>query len=341
MSRLIGAQKSQIESGQINFFVTILFKTSYVTGYPLSYILGNENLDEDFELPSLNLENDDRKKEYIDKSKKVLIYLIKHEMLHQGISIQQLAVKTKLTKSYLYNLLKYKENVSLKYLILLKIVEDGFGIQLQDFFSGKNSTHLTFEELIDQFDTIDFDIFQNNIADNNENDNIISYYTESMTNKLLKLLEMLKEVPHPEGLRALTREFKEHKSHLIRIVKLLRVAHVFNTTPLELLEHRDLSSLKPINLERLSDQKIQDALDTLAENIQMEMEASRISVYDLQVSLGMSNPHNLYPLLNARTTSTYYKFIQISKGIYDIKKDNEEFLVFLKHLLRNISTLSH
>ena len=297
---LTGVQKDQVESGQMNFFITLLFKTSYVTGYPVSYIIGDENLGDNFELPSLNLENDARKKEYIDKSKKVLMYLIKHEMLHQGLSIQQLAIKANLTKRFLHKLFKRNENINLKYLNLLKIVEDGFGIQLQDFFAGKNSTHLTFEELIDQFDTIDFDILQDDMTNNDNSDDIVSYYTQDMTNKLLKLLETLKETSYSENLRALTREFKEHRGYHIRIVKLLRVAHAFNTTPLELLEHRDLSSLKPINLERLSDQKIQDALDTLAENIQNEMNVSHISLNDLEIRLNLLGSKTLKPLLNGK-----------------------------------------
>ena len=235
---LIGFQKDQIESGQINFFVTLLFKTSYVTGYPVSYLIGDEYLADDFELPDLNLENNTNKKDYIDKSKKILIYLIKHEMIHQGLSIQQLAIKTNLTKRYLRKLFKRNENINLKYLNLLKIVEKGFNIKLQDFFNGKNSTGLVFEELINQFEAIDFDILKDDMTNNDENDDIVSYYTEDMTKKLSKLLEILK-ANYKGDIEELIGGYRdygnENKIYSIRISKLLRITYIFNITLLDLL----------------------------------------------------------------------------------------------------------
>ena len=97
--------------------------------------------------------------------------------------------------------------------------------------------------------------------------------------------------------------------------------------------------MKPINLERLSDQKIQNALDILASNVQNAMDISHISLNDLQIRINLLGSKTLQPLLDAKTTSTYYKFMQISKGIYDINENNEEFIIFIRSLLRGVSVL--
>ena len=122
---------------------------------------------------------------------------------------------------------------------------------------------------------------------------------------------------------------------MFRIVLLLRLAHVFNMSLSQLLlDDIDFFVLKPVNLERLSERKIREALNILAENIKEEMEISNISLHDLEVRI--LDIRQLESILNSEIFVTYYKLAYICDMLWD---DEEDPVSLLRRLLKGVSTL--
>ena len=188
--KLIGFNKNAKPLDQLRPSITLFIKASYVTRYPLSYFFtDNDNLNNNIDLPDIRTDKGVHRQEYIRKAKKVLFYLIKSEIIYKGLSLQQFAINSNLSMSYLRYFFEREKGVGLSYLTLLNMVEKGLGIKLENFLQGENSIQLNFEQLIDQFDTIDF----NNIGViSSKYTGIVNIYMEYLDNRLPRILESLK-----------------------------------------------------------------------------------------------------------------------------------------------------
>ena len=334
---LTGLQISEL--GQRNFNFSAVVRGGYATRYPIANIISGDLHGDKPELP-VRVEKDNNWNDHIEKAKRVLIYLIKYEMIERGLTIQELAQKSGLYEPTVQNVLE-KRSGDLKILTLLKIVEDGLGIPLADFLAGQNSTGLSFESAIEQFDSLNLDIE----VQKHEQDDIIENHLNHVRNRITETRDVLiasgLSRSKVEGLtnsnfKAYFIEGKWPQDNYIRLQILLRIAHIFNLSLLEFLFHEDISSLQPVNLERLSNDAVQNALNTLSENIQAEMITASMSLSDLKVQTGVRLLADLDPVLNGEVTATYYRFVQICRALL---KPNEDPFTPIERLLRGVSTV--
>ena len=104
---------------------------------------------------------------------------------------------------------------------------------------------------------------------------------------------------------------------------MLRLIYVFDISLPQLLGHEDISSLQPVNLERLPDTTVQNALYALSQNIQREMQTSNISLSNLLFRMHSDDVRliRLEPILNGHVNATYRKFVYVCKGLLRPKED--------------------
>ena len=337
---LTGLQISEL--GQRNFNFSAVVRAGYVTRYSIASIISGEDLHENKPELSVRTEKNEDWNDHIEKAKRVLIYLIKYEMIERRLTIQELAQKSRLYEPTVQNVLE-KRSGDLKILTLLKIVADGLGIPLADFLADQNSTGLSFESAIEQFDSLNLDIE----VQKHEQDDIIENHLNHIRNRIAETRDVLiasgLSRSKVEGLtnsnfKTYFIEGKWPQDNYIRLQILLRIAHIFNLSLLEFLFHEDISSLQPVNLERLSNDAVQNALNTLSENIQAEMITASMSLSDLKVQTGVRLLADLERVLNGEVTATYYRLAQICGAL--LKSDEEDPFAILQDLLRGVSTVS-
>ena len=312
-----------------------MVRAGYVTRYSIANIISGNLHGDKSDLP-VRVEKDNNWNDHIDKGKKVLIYLIQRQMADEGLTVQRLARQSGLYVPTIQKL--FEKGGNLRILTLLKIVEDGFGIPLAGFLAGQNSADLSFEEAIEQFDSLNFDIEVKEF----EQDDIIEKYLNRVKTRITRAVDTLtasnlsrRKRKELIGETYFMKETLSQESD-VRIKTLLRIAHVFNLGLLEFLFHEDISSLQPVNLERLPDEAVQIALNTLSENIQVEMMNTGISLHDLQVQTGVRFLNGLERVLNGEITATYYRFVQIFRALL---KSDEDSADLMRRLLRGVSTV--
>ena len=137
-------------------YFSLIIKVSHITRHSVKDIISGNISQDTNVLSGLTRKKEGSRDMYIDKAKKVILYLIKLEIKQQKISIQELAEKSQVPMTTIQSLLTYNQN--LRYFTLFKIVEDGFGIPLANFLEYENEAFSSLEELIEEFNTIDFDV---------------------------------------------------------------------------------------------------------------------------------------------------------------------------------------
>ena len=334
--------RDTLKTKPINFYMSSLIATHYVTRYSVPDVIAKRLLTEEdaAQLPEVRTVRDDDMKAYIDKSSIVIAYLVKSQMQHLGLSIRSLSLKAGVFYKTIYEFLRRKK--SLMYLNLLKIVEDGFEIPLEDFLAGDNVTSLSLEQLIEQFDSFNFDgldILIEHIVYNNT-DEVYRKYVESFNTRTSEISNTMRATNIPFKKRRAILGIDHdiwNPTPLTRLATLIRVAHFFNIDlVMLLLTYENLSSLQAVNLERLSNEAIQINLNTLAENIQKEMEIRNLSLDDLHVQSGVNPVHDLEPILNGQMTTTYSQLLNVCRGL--LQPDEDPFAL-LERLLNGVSTL--
>ena len=340
LSSLAFNRKPLSTSHTNNFRISSLIATHYVMRYSISDIIGKRQLTEQqlAMLPEIRLAKDDRQ-EYIDKALRALMYLIKRQMQHIGLSIRSLSLKSGVLIATIYTFFQRKASIS--YLNLLKIVENGFDIPLENFLAGDNVMHLSLEQLIEQFDSLSPDDLNIQVDYLNDTDVDSQVYDNYVTHFKNRLTEITKAIDAASLGRfrsiQLLGQYYKWDTPLMKISTLLITSHVFNVDLATLLiHHEDPSSLKPVNLERLPDEIAQNSLNILAQNIQNEMDARHLTLRDLQLRSGANRLRELEPILNGKVKATYSQLINICKGLLE---PNEDPFVLLQRLLNGVSTI--
>ncbi len=336
------ANRKILSENHTSFRVSSLIATHYVMRYSISDIISKRQLTEEqlAQLPEIRLTRDLARKEYIDKALSALIYLIKRQMQHIGLSIRSLSLKSGVLVATIYTF--FQRGNSIFYLNLLKIVENGFEIPLEDFLAGDNMMYLSLEELIEQFDSLnlDLDIQIDYVNDNDVDSQIYDTYVTHFKNRLIEILKAIDAASLSEAYlkQILGFQYRTWKlTPLKKISSLLRIAHLFNVDLATLLfHHKDLSSLRPVNLERLPDGVIQNSLNILAQNIQNEMDTRHLTLRDLHLRSGANGLRQLEAILNGQMTVTYSQLITICQGLLE---PGEDPFALLQRLLNGVSTL--
>ena len=334
--------RKKLSTTYINYRMSSLIATHYIMRYSISDIVGKRQLTEEqlAQLPEIRLVTDDRK-EYVDKALRALMYLIKRQMQHIGLSIRSLSLKSGVLITTIDTF--FQRRNSIFYLTLLKIVEKGFEISLEDFLAGDNVMHLSLEQLIKQFDSLNSDDLNVQIDYTNDTDVDSQIHNNYIAHFKSRLTEIRKAIDTTSlGIVRLKNLLKVQYNRwkftpLMTIATLLRIAHFFNVDLVILLfYHEDLSSLKPVNLEPLPDEVVQNNLNTLSQNIKNEMDARHLTLHDLHLRSGASRLRDLEPILKGQMTATYSQLITICKGLL---QPNEDPFALLQRLLNGVSTL--
>lgn len=214
----------------------------------------------------------------------------------------------------------FEVNSGIEYFNLYKIAEQGFNIPLVDFLEGHNSTDFTLEELIEQFDVIDF-----NAQVSTQEGTIVKTYLGHLRSRVSILLETLANHTNATRIKKLTGiDIKVgFTANWITLRALLRIAHLFDISLSHLLGHEDISSLQPVRLNNLPEASLQESLNTLSQNIQRDMDALNLSLVDLTARINSVNVRSRYleVILNRHTNATYYRLAQICKGLLQPAED--------------------
>lgn len=330
---LIGSGVNELETGRHNFYISTVIKASYVTHYTLSEIINGQNSYIATEaLPDIRSEKTPERQTFIDKTKKVLVYLIKSEMRGLNISLQELSKRSGILLPTIQRYLDTSRDI--QYLNLLKIVEYGFGIPLGNFLGGQNSTGFSIEELIQQFDSINFNV----PIEIRQKDEIIDAYLALITERLSTAIAILNVHFSKNQLKNLTGiNNRDFQARSVSMRLLIVLAHVFNLTLLEFLTYEDLSLITSFNTERLSREDIQKALNILSENMQTELDGVDLSLSDLHIRSGVEKLSQLNPILNGQPSSLFYRLAQICRALL---QPEEDIFAPLWRLLEGVSTLT-
>ena len=267
----------------------------------------------EIELTSKYIKPEDIRKESlsredIQKSYKVLIYLMKVKMVELGLPLKELAIKSGINLQTLKSILLSPAREDLNYLNLLKIVSKGFEMRLTDFLLG-------FEEYIEQFDHIDFDISLPEAT---------TYKSQGVQDTLKHLESRATELINLTGIspwriKHLTgRQNINSQIDFVRIAALLRFVHISGITFPQFAGNEDLRSLinpDHLNLERLPESVVTNALATLSSNIQRKLTDNRMSLSDLQIRMGAFRLTELNPILNGSLTVTTRKAVEVAQEL--------------------------
>ena len=339
----LGFKRRTLSTTYSNFHTSSLIATHYVMRYSISDIIGKRRLTEQqlAMLPEIRLEKTDHRKEYIDKALIALNYLIKRQIQLMGVSIYELSSKSGVLIATIYNFLERKNSIF--YLNLLKIVEKGFEVPLEHFLAGNNVMRLSLEQLIEQFDSLNLDdsnIQIDSPSDTNIDNQVYNNYTAHFRNRMTEIIKAIETTSI--GVARSAQIFGHYyrwkfTPSSMRISALLRIAHFFNVDLATLLiHHEDISSLNPVNLERLPDEVIQNSLNILAQNIQNEMNTRNLTLRDLHLRSGANRSKELEPILNGQMTVTYSQLINICRALL---QPNEDPFALLQRLLNGVSTI--
>ena len=342
--RSLHFKRKKLSETHINFRTSSLIAIHYVMRYSISDIISKRQLTEEqlAQLPEIRLATDHRK-EYIDKALSALMYLIKRQMQHMGLSIRSLSLRSGVLIATIYTF--FQRRNSIFYLNLLKIVENGFEIPLEDFLAGDNVMRFSLEQLIEQFDSLNLDDLNIQVVDylndTDVNTQVYDNYVAHFKNRLPEILKAIDATSlgifHIDYVLQLRHRTLSKATPLIRISTLLRIAHFFNIDLATLLlHHENLSFLRAMNTERLPDELIQNSLNILSQNIQNEIDTRHLTLRDLHLRSGANRLSELEAILNGQMTVTYSQLITICKAL--LQQDEDPF-VLLQHLLNGVSTL--
>ena len=334
---LIRNSKRALQSDQANILFSTLVRVSYITRYSVTDIVNGRISHNNSDLPKVRTQRNSHRDNYISKAKKVLVYMIKHEMRHQELSDQDLLVRSGISDKprFLKN-----DNSNIRYSNLLQIVEFGLGMPLSDFMEGQNSTGLSLEDLIEQFDTIDFDV-----QAPPSRDDVFNGYLEDLGHRILILYGLLEasrlgsvSIKTLTGFKLDFYKNGKLPDKRMTIAALLRLTYLFNMSLLQFLtmNYEDLSSLEVVNRERLPDTTIQNALNTLSNNIQRDMHTLGLSLNDMRIKVDPINtrPRYLEPIFNGHLTASYYRFVQVCKAL---TRPDEDIFFVMQRLLEGVS----
>ena len=293
---------------QHSLLFSSLFKLSDLVHIKMNIFLNPEITLNSKHIKPENVKKQSLLKEDIQKAYKVLIYLIKLKMVELELSIQELAIRSGINFQTLRSILSKYTKEDLNYLNLLKIVVRGLDIKLADFL-------VDLEKYVEQFDHIDFDIsLPQAFSHKSQKVQDILKHLESRATELINLTGLsVWRIKDLTGTRSINSQIDR-----VTIAASLRFVHIFGITFSQFSSNDDLKYLinpERLNLERLPDPVITNALITLSDNIQSALTNASMSLSDLQIRTGVSKLIELNSILNGRKSATIRKASEVAEGL--------------------------